>query len=174
MSNASQKESDPPLAEPAPASFPAGGCEIQLQNPGRHAEVAARRLRPWLEALVAELAPWVGTFVVRFTSDREIRRLNRDFRGRDGVTDVLSFPGGEAVVLPAEDTSSGVHLGDVVVSVPAACRQAREHGHGVECEIRRLVLHGVLHCLGYDHEEDDGTMERLEASLRSRWIATDA
>ena len=158
-------------------------CEIQLQNPCRYPEAGARRLRPWLSPLVEELAPAAGSFAVRFVSDREIRRLNARFRRRDRTTDVLSFPadlaaaaaGGEAVAPEPGDPGRSrfrepPHLGDVVISVPAARRQARRLGHGVGVELRVLLLHGVLHCLGYDHETDDGTMDRLERRLRRRFI----
>lgn len=139
--------------------------EIALLNPSRFPEAGARRLRPWVEALVAELAPRATSFAVRFTGDRGIRRANRRFRGKDAATDVLSFPGGEDL--------EGFHLGDVLISVPTARRQARERGHTPELELRRLLLHGVLHCLGYDHESDDGTMERLERRLARRWVTAD-
>ena len=141
----------------------AGGREVVIQNPGGYPEARARELRPWLEELLAEVAPAARTFAVRFTSDREMRRLNRSDRGRDYPTDVLSFPGGE--------TPEGRHLGDVVISVPTARRQAEAAGHPADRELRVLLLHGVLHCLGHDHETDDGTMERLEAGLRARWVA---
>ena len=91
---------------PIPPSKP---TDIALANPGGYAEAGARRLRPWLARLVAALAPEAASFGVRFTGDRAIRRLNRDFRGIDRATDVLSFPGGP--------TPEGRHLGDVVVSV---------------------------------------------------------
>jgi len=138
--------------------------EIALLNPSRFPEARARLLRPWIESLVAELAPETDSFAVRFTGDRGIRRYNREYRERDRATDVLSFPG--------ETTAEGSHLGDVLISVPTARRQAREAGHPAEDEIRRLVLHGLLHCLGYDHETDDGAMERLERRLARRWIET--
>jgi len=137
-------------------------CEVALLDPGRLAELEAPRLQAWVEALVAELAPRADTFSVRFTGDREIRRFNRRFRNKDSVTDVLSFPG--------EETVEGRHLGDVLISVPAARRQARQAGHPVVQELQRLLLHGLLHCLGYDHETDAGTMERLERRLARRWI----
>lgn len=154
---------DPPSAPRAPRATGAPSCEIQLQNPCRYPEAAARRLRPWLEPVLAELAPAAQSFAVRFTSDREMARLNSTFRHKAGPTDVLSFPG---------DGADG-HLGDVAISIPTARRQARGLGHGVERELRVLLLHGVLHCLGYDHEQDDGTMERLEARLRRRLIDHD-
>ncbi len=155
--------SDPPIA-PAPRPR----CDVQLQNPCRYKEAGARRLRPWLSPLVAELAPDADSFTVRFVSDREMRRLNRSFRHRDRTTDVLSFPAvenGEPRLPGAER-----HLGDVVISVPAARRQAVRLGHGVGVELRILMLHGMLHCLGHDHETDGGVMERLERRLRRRYI----
>lgn len=136
--------------------------EIALLNPSRFPEAAARRLRPWVEALVADLAPEARSVSIRFTGDRGIRRVNRRFRNQDAATDVLSFPGGETV--------EGLHLGDVLISVPTARRQAGELGHPVGDEIRRLILHGLLHCLGYDHETDDGAMDRLERRLARHWI----
>ena len=140
-----------------------GTCEILLQNPRRYPEAGARRHRPWLESLVADLAPAAESFVVRFVSDREMRRLNAAYRRQDRTTDVLSFPDGDE---PG-------HLGDVVISVPTARRQAAESGHTVERELRFLMLHGLLHCLGHDHETDGGAMERLERGLRRRWIEDD-
>lgn len=139
-------------------------AEIVLDNPNRYPEAGARRVRPWLARLVAELAPG-ASLGVRFTGDREMRRVNRDYRGKDAATDVLSFPGGEG--------PDGRHLGDLVISVPAARRQAAAGGHGVGRELEVLLLHGVLHCLGHDHETDGGEMERLERRLRRRWIDGD-
>lgn len=149
-------------------------CEIQLQNPCRYQEAGARRLRPWIEPLVEELVPAADSFALRFVSDREMRRLNATYRRRDATTDVLSFPG-DLVPSPEDPGDRGAarsecHLGDVVVSVPAARRQASKLGHSVERELRILTLHGVLHCMGHDHETDGGTMERLERRLRLRYV----
>ena len=138
--------------------------EIVLQNPNRYPEAGARRVGPWLSRLVAALAPQAESLGVRFASDRELRRVNRQFRGKDSATDVLSFPG-EGAVVPA-----AVHLGDILISVPTARRQAAAAGHGVERELRILLLHGILHCLGHDHETDHGEMERLERRLRAAWV----
>jgi rRNA maturation RNase YbeY len=133
--------------------------EIALLNPNRYSEAAARRLRPWLEALLADLAPaGCSSLGVRFAGDRAMRRANREFRGKDQTTDVLSFPG------------DGAHLGDVLISVPQARRQAAAAGRDPAREVEVLLLHGVLHCLGHDHEVDGGEMERLERRLRRRWI----
>jgi probable rRNA maturation factor len=136
-----------------------GGCEIVLLNPNHYPEAGTRRLRPWLAPLVAELSPEAGSLGVRFVGDREMRRVNRQFRGMDKTTDVLSFPDD-----PAD------HLGDILISIPTARRQAEAAEHGVDREVKILLLHGVLHCLGYDHETDQGEMERLERKLRRTWI----
>jgi probable rRNA maturation factor len=135
---------------------------VIIQNPCQYREAGARRLRPWLERLVAALGEGRGSLVVRFVSDREMRQLNRLYRSRDETTDVLSFPG--------EASPEGRHLGDVVISVPAGRRQAAAAGHGIAEELKVLILHGLLHCLGYDHEVDDGSMQRLERRLRREWI----
>ena len=132
--------------------------EIVLLNPNHYPEAGARRLLPWLAPLVAALAPESEGLGVRFVGDRAMRLANRQFRGKDKATDVLSFPGEEG------------YLGDILISVPTARRQAAEAGHGVERELRTLLLHGILHCLGHDHETDQGEMERLERRLRKRWI----
>lgn len=121
------------------------------------------RLREWLHSTVPGVAPSARSLAVKLCGDAAMRALNRDRRGKDKTTDVLSFPGGE--------TPEGYHLGDIVISVPQARRQAEEAGHPLDRELRILLLHGVLHCLGYDHETDDGTMDRLERRLRRRWIA---
>lgn len=139
--------------------------EVAVANPLRYAGVGAKPLAGWLEEVVAQVAPESGSLAVLLTSDRELRRLNLSFRGRDRSTDVLSFPGGE--------DGPGRHLGDVAIAVPTARRQALEAGHGLDRELRELALHGLLHCLGHDHGSDDGTMNRLELALRRRWITDD-
>jgi len=152
------------------AGAPSREPEIALQNPNRYPEAAARRLRPWLAELVAALVSEEGaaSLGVRFASDREVRRWNRELRGKDRPTDVLSFPGEAA---PAgEPRHEPHHIGDTLISVPAARRQAAADGHGVERELHVLLLHGLLHCLGHDHETDGGEMERLERHLARRWL----
>jgi probable rRNA maturation factor len=138
--------------------------EIVLLNPNHYPEAGTRRLRPWLVSLVAALAPEAEGLGARFVGDRAMRLTNRQFRGKDKTTDVLSFPGDEA--------GDGVgYLGDILISVPTARRQAAAAGHGVERELKTLLLHGILHCLGHDHETDQGEMERLERRLRKQWIS---
>lgn len=152
-----------PMSEGIDAdSEPEPAAELALLNPNRYPEVRAARLEQWLRPVLAELAPGASSFAVRFVGDRAMRRINRDYRGADRATDVLSFPG--------DDGPEGRHLGDVAISVPTARRQAEEGGRPIERELRTLILHGLLHCLGYDHESDDGEMERLERRLRARLL----
>ncbi len=140
----------------------AANADVVFQNPSRYRGVESERLRPWVGRLLGEVAPSASSFTVRFVGDREMRELNGRYRGLDRTTDVLSFPG--------ERTPEGHHLGDVAISIPAARRQAAELGHALERELKCLLLHGVLHCLGHDHESDAGVMDRLELDLRARWI----
>ena len=97
---------------------------------------------------------------VLITGDERIRELNRRYRGKDHTTDVLSFPDGDE--LPSGLTL----LGEIVISLDAARRQAETLGHGELREISELVLHGTLHLLGYDHARDRGKMNRLELQMR--------
>jgi len=96
-------------------------------------------------------------FAVCVASDAAVRRANRRFRGRDETTDVLSFPDDE-----------GYRLGDVLIAAGQARRQARRLGHPVDVELKVLVLLGVLHLLGHNHERDGGRMSRLERRWRRR------
>ncbi len=101
---------------------------------------------------------------VAFVSDRAMRALNRIWRGKRATTDVLSFPTEQAEF----EKLAGLNLGDIVISIEQAERQAKEHGLSLENEIAQLILHGLLHLSGYDHETDRGEMNRLELKLRTR------
>jgi probable rRNA maturation factor len=136
-------------------------CEIAVLDATGRARRQGRALAAWLQPVLAEVAPSASSLTVRLTDDTEMRALNRRYRGQDRTTDVLSFAG--------EATPEGSHLGDLVISLPVARRQAHEAGHPLERELRELALHGVLHCLGHDHETDEGEMAALELSLRERW-----
>lgn len=107
-----------------------------------------------------QLAELSGTVEVLLSDDRALRRLNRQFRGKNKATDVLSFP--------APPELSAVHAGDLAISLETAARQAEEHGLTLRDEVRILLLHGVLHLAGFDHEIDDGEMAGHEAELRKR------
>jgi probable rRNA maturation factor len=100
-----------------------------------------------------------GHVSVLLTTDTAIRRLNRQFRGKNKATDVLSFPAAEPGPLKI--------AGDLAISIPTARRQAEDRGHSLAIEIKVLMLHGLLHLAGYDHEMDKGEMARREQKLRA-------
>ncbi|MEQ1896257.1 MAG: rRNA maturation RNase YbeY [Vicinamibacterales bacterium] len=114
----------------------------------------ARGLGVWLSRCAPRAA--AGSVCVALVSDARIRGLNRQYRGVDKTTDVLSFPSGDAF------------LGDIVIATGVARRQAEAAGHALSTELKVLALHGLLHLLGYDHETDGGEMARLEQRLRRR------
>ena len=118
-----------------------------------------RGLGAWLQRAAPASAK--GDVSIAVVSDRRMRALNRQFRGKDTATDVLSFP---ATHMPGVST----FLGDIVIAISVATRQAREAGHSVSTELKILALHGLLHLLGYDHDSDDGKMARAEARLRKK------
>jgi probable rRNA maturation factor len=99
-----------------------------------------------------------GEVDVLLADDRTLRRLNREFRGKDKATDVLSFP--------APTDIAKEFAGDLAISLQTAERQAKTHGHSLRDEVRVLLLHGLLHLKGMDHEMDNGQMAKKEASLR--------
>ena len=101
---------------------------------------------------------------VAFVSDRAMGELNWLWRHKRGTTDVLSFPAEQDEFEKVEGTS----LGDVVISVEQAARQAKENGLTLDQEIAQLILHGLLHLCGYDHATDKGQMNRLELRLRRK------
>lgn len=101
------------------------------------------------------------TFSVAFISNERMKQLNSTFRGKDAATDVLSFPFEAQPFEPESD-----EIGDIVISAEQAQKQATENGLTLEGEIKQLILHGVLHLCGYDHETDDGEMNARELELR--------
>lgn len=123
------------------------------------AVVKAPGLARWLVGVAPARAR--GEVVIALVSDGRMRTLNRTYRGADYATDVLSFPAAEA---PGADAL----LGDIVIAMGVAGRQAAQAGHALQTELRVLALHGLLHLLGYDHEHDTGQMARVEARLRRK------
>jgi probable rRNA maturation factor len=101
-----------------------------------------------------------GEVEVLLADDRTLRRLNREFRGKDKATDVLSFP--------APPELEGQLAGDLAISLDTALKQAQEQGHTLRDEVRVLLLHGLLHLYGMDHEVDEGEMAAREAVLRTQ------
>lgn len=103
------------------------------------------------------------SFTIAFISDRRMKQLNELFRGKTTTTDVLSFPHE-----PDEFDPDKNNLGDIVISAEQAQKQAAENGLSLDGEIKQLILHGLLHLCGYDHETDDGEMNARELELREQ------
>jgi probable rRNA maturation factor len=119
--------------------------------------VDREELRDFLNLLTRRVSRG-RTITCLIANDAEVRRLNRQFRGMDQATDVLSFP-------PAK--ANGL-AGDIAISIDRARMQAAEHGHSLADELRILMLHGALHLTGMDHESDSGEMARAESRWRKR------
>ena len=116
---------------------------------------------PWIkrvEKMLDVIGKTDSSVTVAFVSDKKIRELNRQFRRIDKATDVLSFP---------SDSNDG-EMGDIAISIETAARQAKQSGLTLDGEIAQLLLHGLLHLSGHDHETDNGEMNRLELRLRKK------
>jgi probable rRNA maturation factor len=149
-------EPDPALAATSAkktAAFGSSSSKKNLRLP------SARTLGRFLSEAQAAVR-LKGEVTVLLTTDAAIRKLNRQFRSKDKATDVLSFP--------AEGIGAEGIAGDLAISVPTALKQAVEQGHPLATEIKVLLLHGLLHLAGYDHEADEGKMARREGLLRAR------
>jgi probable rRNA maturation factor len=120
-------------------------------------QISKRDLRAYAEQLANQLGGG-RPFCCLIAGDLQLRRLNKQFLGQDYPTDVLSFPSG----------SPAGPLGDVAISLDRAKEQAREHRHSLSLEVKILMLHGLLHLLGLDHERDRGTMRRVETQWRRK------
>ena len=129
---------------------------IEVVNRQRTCKVPARDWSKFAALILQHMGREGSSATIAFVSDRKSRELNQRFRGVDRPTDVLSFP--------AEDEP--LNLGDIAISIETARRQARANKLTLEGEIAQLILHGLLHLCGYDHEADDGEMNRLELRLR--------
>lgn len=137
---------------------------IEVVNRQRGVPIDGGRWREFVERCLKVVPARGAGVTVAFVSDRAMRGLNRRWRGKRGTTDVLSFPAGQDEF----ERAQGLSLGDVVISVEQAARQAAEHGLTLENEVEQLILHGLLHLCGYDHERDEGQMDALEVRLRRR------
>ena len=135
---------------------------IEVVNRQRKIELDAGYWRDFTVCTAAEIVETGGKFfVVAFVSDVKMRALNRDFRGVKTTTDVLSFS-----YEPDEFFNDADNLGDIVISVEQAAKQAGENNLDFETEIKQLILHGILHLCGFDHETDTGEMNARELELR--------
>jgi probable rRNA maturation factor len=164
-----------------------------ILNRQRAVRVARRRLEAFLRLVEDELNLRYSDVTVCLVSDAEITRMNEAFRKKKGPTDVLSFPAENALRASprrrkrtytegAKDTEpteknrvkqesriEGTYLGDIAIAPATARRYAKKNGRSLNNELRVLILHGVLHLLGYDHETDRGEMNRFERKMRQRF-----
>jgi len=137
---------------------------IEIVNRQRRRKIETKQWRAFAEEALMSIDAKKPNATIVFLSDRAIRELNRRFRGRHYATDVLSFP---CAAEPFERENRS-QLGEVVISVERAAAQARSNRLSFENEVKQLILHGLLHLCGYDHETDNGEMNRLELRLRKR------
>lgn len=151
---------DPELEPERRPPSPPGASLAQSPKPAREERLPGVRALNGFLRQAQEAVRLRGLVTVLLTGDAAIRRLNRRFRGKNHATDVLSFP--------AAEVSRGEVAGDLAISVETARRQAVEQGHALGTEIKVLMLHGLLHLAGYDHESDTGQMARRERNLRAR------
>lgn len=139
-------------------SSPEGSSVAFRRAPASFKRGAIERFARKLQKQVTKGRP----FDILITGDAELRRLNRDFRAKDYSTDVLSFP------IEPPPSGNAPFLGDIAISLGRARAQAREFGHAMEQEVQILMLHGVLHLCGQDHETDSGAMARAEKRWRAK------
>jgi probable rRNA maturation factor len=150
------------IIDPEANSSTQGRADAALAVPGLR--LFLRRAR--------KVVPVAGQVFVLLTSDSGIKRLNGKFRGKNRPTDVISFP---ALQMPPQKSGSPQHplhppvAGDLAISLEAAARQAQRFGHSVAVELKILMLHGLLHLAGFDHETDSGEMADREEKLRRRF-----
>jgi probable rRNA maturation factor len=149
-----------------------------ILNRQRTVRVARPALESFLRRVRRQLGLGAAQVTVCLVSDAEIARMNESFRKKKGPTDVLSFPAisrRRPMRLPVRRSARrsarnrAQFLGDIAISPATARRNAKEYGRPLPVELQILILHGVLHLLGYDHETDTGQMERVEQRLRRRF-----
>jgi len=143
-----------------------------VQNHQNTVKVDLRPLREFLVVVRRQLKLSKPEIAIRLVNDTEIRRLNKTYRKKDKATDVLSFPA-KQLRKPLRSTNrlpvvKGEQLGDIAISPATARRYAKKNGRSFVNEMRILILHGVLHLLGYDHAADSGEMDRVETRFRRR------
>jgi probable rRNA maturation factor len=137
---------------------------IEVVNRQRYKSIDLQSWSSFATKALSAIGKESHTATIAFVSNRRMRELNKQFRGLDKTTDVLSFPSEPDELFP----TASPNLGDVAVSVEQAEQQARAHGLEFDQELAQLILHGLLHLSGYDHETDNGEMNRLERQLRRK------
>jgi len=137
---------------------------LEIINNQRKIKINSKPFKEFAEKAVQKISETDGKLLtIAFVSDRKMRLLNKTFRGKNATTDVLSFPF-EAEAFEVDENN----LGDIFISLEQAERQAIENNLDFETEIKQLVLHGILHLCGFDHETDAGEMNKMELELREK------
>jgi len=159
-----------------------------ILNKQKKVRLAAQPLREFLRKTQRELKIANSEITIAFVSDAEIARWNENYRKKKGPTDVLSFPATTGAIQKGQAKANGAKkaeilgdiatapktseppdiLGDIAIAPETAKRYAKKNGRSLDAEIRVLMLHGVLHLMGYDHENDAGQMNRIEQKLRRK------
>ena len=150
------------------AACSVGACPTVVQismivNRQRRVPVAIHPLQKFYERVRRELGFAPESVTIQLISDENMAQLNETFRKKQGPTDVLSFPADGAC--PGQDAE---YVGDIAISPETARRNARRYSRSLPVELRILILHGMIHLAGYDHEKDHGEMDRFERRLRKR------
>ena len=144
-----------------------------IENHQRGVRVEIGPLKEFLQNIEDEIGLGPECVAVRLIRDAEMAQLNETYRKKKGPTDVLSFPASADTAKPGTlreqvRKAGGRFLGDIAISPKVARRNAKSLGRELSEELKVLILHGVLHLLGYDHETDRGKMERIEGRLRRK------
>ena len=137
---------------------------VEVVNRQRKLPVDFKRWEAFVVKALPVLPTEASDVTIVFVSDRRMRELNRLWRGKRGTTDVLSFSAGTDEF----ENPAGANLGDVVISVEQAARQAKDNDLSLDDEVAQLILHGLIHLCGYDHSTDKGEMNVLELRLRRK------
>ena len=142
---------------------------VAITGPVRRRRLRRRRLASRARTVLETIGHSRAELSIALVDDETIRALNRDYRGKDRATDVLAFS-----LLEGEGAGTSDAIGDVVISVETAIRQATEIGHDLEAEIDRLLVHGILHLVGYDHERSETEARRMRRKERQCLAALDS
>lgn len=134
----------------------------EIINQQDKVRIELNQFKSFANLVLAEIANGKTT-TIAFVSDKKMSELNNQFRGKNKTTDVLSFP------FENDFDENENFLGDIVISLEQAERQAIENNLTLENEVKQLILHGILHLLGYDHETDNGEMNEIELQLREKF-----
>lgn len=134
---------------------------VSVRSRLRHTPLLLPRIKNLIQRMLSAAGESKSVLSVEFIGDQKMRRLNAQYRGLDMTTDVLAF-----AMREAQGPSSPL-LGDVVISIPKAMKQAAEQGHSIQCELTTLLIHGILHLLGYDHERGESEARRMRQKERA-------